>query len=569
MSSSPFADPRLPTLADVMVQLKQDSRLPARQRDDLCSAVRTVSRVLGRPPGELIAHPKTLSEQLGKVSPAYFGLSAPSWANIRSRLRKALEHTGTTVMPGRYLAPLAPAWARLMQQLPSRMLRIGLSRFMRYCSVQGLPPEAVDPAIFAAYRTALEHEGLLNDPRTVHRETCRCWNKAVGSIDGWPQLIVEVPCYRNGYALPWSAFPKTFKADIDSMVEVAIGADLLAVTTRRPIRRISADHRVSALRQLASGAVHQGVDPDSLRSLRDLVELAVVKKGLAFMLARNGERRTTGVHGVVKAVITVARHHVRLSESELQPLIALMRHLNPKTPGMTQTNRQLLRQFEDAGRVDALLDLPGRVFAQLGRKRELKISDCIRAQAALAVRLLSRAPVRIGNLASIDLDRNIVHLRSGRHERLHLHFAAAEVKNEVELEFPLDADTQALLQLYLERYRPRLLRQPGRWLFPGETGHKGPGLLSLQITQLVEAELGVRLRAHQFRHLAGFLYLQCHPGGHEVVRRLLGHKSIETTLTFYAGMEVRTAIEHYDRTLTRLCEAARQRRRPASRRQAA
>ena len=48
----------------------------------------------------------------------------------------------------------------------------------------------------------------------------------------------------------------------------------------------------------------------------------------------------------------------------------------------------------------------------------------------------------------------------------------------------------------------------------------------------------MRVRAHQFRHLAGFLYLQHNPGGHEVVRRLLGHESIETTLTFYAGMEV-------------------------------
>jgi integrase len=56
----------------------------------------------------------------------------------------------------------------------------------------------------------------------------------------------------------------------------------------------------------------------------------------------------------------------------------------------------------------------------------------------------------------------------------------------------------------------------------------------------------VRLTAHQFRHLAGFLYLKANPGGHEVVRRLLGHRSIETTIRFYAGMEVAEAIRHYD-----------------------
>jgi integrase len=57
----------------------------------------------------------------------------------------------------------------------------------------------------------------------------------------------------------------------------------------------------------------------------------------------------------------------------------------------------------------------------------------------------------------------------------------------------------------------------------------------------------VRLTAHQFRHLAGFLYLRRNPGGHEVVRRLLGHKSIDTTTRFYAGMEVSEAIRHYDK----------------------
>jgi integrase len=72
-----------------------------------------------------------------------------------------------------------------------------------------------------------------------------------------------------------------------------------------------------------------------------------------------------------------------------------------------------------------------------------------------------------------------------------------------------------------------------------------------QTADLVEAEVGVRLTAHQFRHLAGFLYLKAHPGGHEVVRSLLGHKSIETTIRFYAGMEAAAAIRHYDRHIAK------------------
>jgi hypothetical protein len=36
------------------------------------------------------------------------------------------------------------------------------------------------------------------------------------------------------------------------------------------------------------------------------------------------------------------------------------------------------------------------------------------------------------------------------------------------------------------------------------------------------------------------------------VRRLLGHKSIETTIRFYAGMEVAEAVRHYDKHVANL-----------------
>ena len=75
---------------------------------------------------------------------------------------------------------------------------------------------------------------------------------------------------------------------------------------------------------------------------------------------------------------------------------------------------------------------------------------------------------------------------------------------------------------------------------------KHPHSLRQQIAQATEAALGLRLTPHQFRHACGLLYLMANPGGHEVVRHLLGHRSIATTLRFYAGMEVAAALRHYD-----------------------
>jgi hypothetical protein len=70
--------------------------------------------------------------------------------------------------------------------------------------------------------------------------------------------------------------------------------------------------------------------------------------------------------------------------------------------------------------------------------------------------------------------------------------------------------------------------------------------LSGQIADTVEEFLGVRLTVHRFRHLIGYIYLQENPGGHEVVRQLLGYRDIQTTLQFYASMETQKAIAHYD-----------------------
>ena len=76
--------------------------------------------------------------------------------------------------------------------------------------------------------------------------------------------------------------------------------------------------------------------------------------------------------------------------------------------------------------------------------------------------------------------------------------------------------------------------------------------LGPQIGRFIRRELGCRLSPHQFRHLCGYLYLQRHPHGHEVVRAMLGHRSIETTLRFYAGLEGIAAARHYDAMLQEL-----------------
>jgi integrase len=57
------------------------------------------------------------------------------------------------------------------------------------------------------------------------------------------------------------------------------------------------------------------------------------------------------------------------------------------------------------------------------------------------------------------------------------------------------------------------------------------------------------------RHIGAKLYLDENPGAYEVVRRLLGHKSMSTTVNNYTGLETDSAVKHYDAVILGIRDA--------------
>jgi integrase len=174
------------------------------------------------------------------------------------------------------------------------------------------------------------------------------------------------------------------------------------------------------------------------------------------------------------------------------------------------------------------------------------------AQTAVAIEILLMAPLRLDNLVTLDLDRHLVRLGRTR-DQLHIVLAEAEVKNEVPLDHPLPAESATLIGQYVETYLPRLAAPGNRALFPGAAGgSKSKSTLRGQLVKAVFAYTGIRLNPHLFRHADAKIYLDAHPGGHGVVTRLLGHKSMDTALTYYSGMETASAARHFTSTILAL-----------------
>ena len=54
---------------------------------------------------------------------------------------------------------------------------------------------------------------------------------------------------------------------------------------------------------------------------------------------------------------------------------------------------------------------------------------------------------------------------------------------------------------------------------------------------MIEKATGLRLTPHQFRHVAAAIILKHKPGNYELVRLLLGHRTVEITIRNYIGFE--------------------------------
>jgi integrase len=200
--------------------------------------------------------------------------------------------------------------------------------------------------------------------------------------------------------------------------------------------------------------------------------------------------------------------------------------------------RALLRRVLTPGVWTRVVKLPLAMMAAARRQQHAPVRCAVTAQLAVAIAILAVAPVRLANLAAIRLGVNLIK-PGGPDSNYWLVFPDYDVKNRVPLEYPLKPYLTRLIDEYAHDFRPTLSRRRNEdWLFPGQRGGaKGKVSFSGQITDRIHKATGLRMTVHQFRHAAGTLILQRRPGEYELVRRLLGHRNVQTTINAYVGLE--------------------------------
>ena len=530
-----------PSFADAIAAIDQASDLPPARRTHWACSLRQIAKAICRPLQSIAARWGAVAIKINQLHHAGSGVEWKTLANHKANAKAALHwFSKENELPARG-APLNEDWRPLRKKIVDVSRRAKLSGLIRYCSMKGLAPAAVNETVVDEYMRYRSETTALAVDTKARRAIARAWN-ACRNIEGWPQQrLIEPPLKGNTEWPRRQDYPLSLRMEIEAYL-----ASLAKPRRGIDNKRLSAcnastiNTRKTELFSLAKKAVKLGTPIDNLTSFKALLDPALVESVIDDEWQKAGEEPKTSTIDLAKRTFIIGRSVGCLDEASLLKLddirAALEKH---RQGGMTPKNMKLIRQVLNDKVWERVVNYP---FVLMKRARALKdqapIKAAVTAGIAVAIKILTEAPVRAANLAAIRLDENLI--KPGGPGTLYLLvFPHYDVKNRVELTFELSEELADLIDEYVQQYRPSLLRGfNGDWLFPGTTGgSKDPHLFGIQITERIQKATGLRISMHQFRHAAAADYLKCHPGDYETVRRFLGHRNMQTTIKFYCGLE--------------------------------
>jgi integrase len=516
---------------------------------------------LGKPIESLPASLLGLRFGINQLHPMTLRVSAKFFANWRSELKAAIRYGADKMaLPARGTR-LRPEWQALFDKMTDFYQRHGLLRFLRHCSAQGIEPDQVSDEVLRRFKSAIEAETFTVKVKDVHRRTARLWNQAAARVPGWPQISLSVPSYRAPkHGCNWSEFAAPFRKDVDDYLATREPSPdgshsidrLLDETKERPWSPATIRLRREQIRLAASAAVHCGIPIEQLRSLADLVKAATVEKVIRYYLERDqrslGEARPRAfTTNLAYALLNIAKTWVRSTPDELDRLGRMFKSLSRyERRGLTEKNRATVQIALDPATRSRLFDLPAKLMAD-AETMKCSYRGAVKAQLAVLIGILLAAPMRAKNLMSLRIGTELIRLANGEYQ---ITIPEHAVKNRELLEYPLPASVSALVDTYVAKFRPRLIGSEHPWLFPGERGHKGGRTALQQISGVIQKEIGLRITLHQFRHVAAAWILENDPSKIELVRRVLGHTNVATTLRYYAGLRDSGSIRAYQDIVT-------------------
>ena len=548
-----------PTFAEAIEAIGASVELPKQTKAQWCSALRGLARCFNLPIENISARYSAVRARILALRSPPFDWTPKTLANIKSNAKAALLWFRQEQGLGSDGVPMTSTWQKLHRALTNRSTRYRLAPMMRFCSGIGVEPASVDEHILSKFLRHREATSSRAGDLPARRIIAKLWNSCVGTIEGWPDQTLYVPPARGRSGLSWQDLPEGWRSDVNVYLE-----------TMTTIRRDKNGHRIAPCtsstittrkRELVAAAkmaVRAGVPLESLTSLAAMLHPQVVNTVIDAYWKKDGDVPTAYTINLACRFEAIARQTACLGADELTQLgdlrYAMEQH---HEEGMTEKNLAVIRAVLTPGVWRRFARLPEQLMEQAqGMRASAPVRAALLAQTAVVVGIELVAPVRLGNLAAIRLGVNLIK-PGGPETNYWLRYPKFDVKNKQALQFAFNDKLTKLIDEYVFDFRPILMKgKNDDWLFPGRsTDHKERIGFSTQIVDQVEKATGIRITVHQYRHAAAAMILKHRPGEYELVRQLLGHKSVETTKRFYLDLETTAASEIYTDILHRLVEA--------------
>lgn len=546
-SRAAFANNTGITLLDVRKQVA--ALPPSTRRRDTLSALDAVQKLFKRDLATVQADWIYLRALLTSKNAAQLGVKQKRYANIRTELVRAVGTYGQGSPALTKRIKLDPAWAVLLASLPLVRYGNALRRLAVFCSVVGISPGKVTAEVLLGFHEALVAEEVIKNPRQILKHTIAHWNMARARVVGWPSYKLASPFPSSRYVLDMEAFPQSFQKDVAAWSKRLLEVDLDGEGPENVLRRVTVVGQEKLIRRFASILVINGVMPvEQIRSLATLAHPPTLKAGLQLFLKRSDNKATEYTRKYGWLLLSIAKHHSKLPDDEVDAIRALLKRLGKKDKGMGARHRARLVQFEDAKNVLKILTFPIKE-----RERGLKATNPYRQakffERALSAAILISASVRMQNLHTIHMEENIRYFQG----ECILTFEASEMKNSRSLELALPASVAALLREFIEKYRPRLPGSNGPYLFPGKDG--GPrshNTMRQDFENAVLKHTGLVVNPHLMRHVTAMIAISKDPANLTAVAQRLGHAGLQTCIDFYIGNESKPS----SRVMNRILEEA-------------
>ncbi|WP_156612683.1 site-specific integrase, partial [Paramagnetospirillum marisnigri] len=452
-----------------------------------------------------------------------------------------------------------------------------LRRFAHYAAGQGWRPEDITSDHMLRYFSVLKHEAINGYEWEAYGRVCKTWNRLVDTVPGWPGKAVTVVRKRTPYMVKLEDLAQGLRAELvgyldflagDGAADHGDGPLFLKDMPRKALSPVTVKLRQTQMLQYISALVAKGYPLDSLATVDAITSTRAISDAFDFFVERAGGKVPTQVQFIAIAMRGLLYHRLTgglrrrvrhdrdspppslVTDARLDLLEQIIKQSAPTERGLRAKNKRCLAQF-DHRNLGKLLHLPATLLKEAkttGGKDGARL-----AEAALAIEMLLMCPIRVGNLVSLDLVRHFIKSSPGPKGTIHLSIPKDEVKNRRAIEFELPPHLARMLDRHVRDFRPLVPGCGSTWLFPStDGGPRSYKLMSRHIAGIIRTRAGLIMTSHQFRHLAGKMFLEDTPAGHETVREVLGHASIDTTTENYTGIDQVKAGRTYDRSVLKL-----------------